>query len=326
VCGMPPPSSGGIAVAQALGMLETFDLAAQRPTGINENGGKPTVQGVHLIAEAQRLAFADRNVYVADTDFVALPGRGVASMIDKAYLRQRAALISPSRSLGTAVPGTFTMPTAMGTHAQDGNGTSHVTVVDAKGNVAVLTTTIESSMGSFHMTNGFLLNNELTDFSAAPSDAVGPIANRVQPLKRPRSSMAPTLVFKANADGSRGDFLMGTGSPGGAAIILYVTKTVVAALDWGLDAQQATSLVNFGSANGATTFIGGEHPAINAANTGNDEPLVTGLRALGHTISLNAQPSGVSTIIRTTVNGKAALVGAADPRREGIALGDGVAP
>jgi gamma-glutamyltranspeptidase / glutathione hydrolase len=328
VCGMPPPSSGGIAVAQTLGMLENYDMSALRPVAPDVNGGKPTLQAVHLVSEAQRLAFADRNLYVADTDFVALPGRGVASLVDKTYLRQRAALINPARSMGTAVAGTFTgTATALGASANEGVGTSHVSIVDADGNALVLTTTVESSMGSYHMTRGFLLNNQLTDFSAAPTDAAGlPIANRIAPLKRPRSSMAPTLVFQRTADGSRGQLVMATGSPGGAAIILYVTKTVLGVLDWGLDAQQATSLVNFGSVNTSTTFVGGEHPNINAANNGDADALITGLRGLGHTTAVTAQPSGVSTITRGTVNGKTAWVGAADPRREGIALGDGAAP
>src|SRR5690606_12720728 len=136
-------------------------------------------------------------------------------------------------------------------------------------------------MGSYHMTQGFLLNNQLTDSSSTPTDSAGlPVANRVEAGKRPRSSMAPTLVFKKAADGSLGEFLMGTGSPGGGTIIQYVVKTVVGALDWGLDAQQATSMIDFGASNSATTSLGGEHPNINTANGGADHPLITGLRAL----------------------------------------------
>ena len=185
-----------------------------------------------------------------------------------------------------------------------------------------MTTTVESSMGSFHMAKGFLLNNQLTDFSFDPSDSNGPIANRVGPLKRPRSSMAPTLVFAKAADGSQGDLVMATGSPGGAAIIQFVVKTLVSALDWGMNAQQATSMVNFGAANSATTGIGGEHPAINATSNGANDTLVTALRGMGHTVSVAAQSSGTSTIINTT----AGLFGGADPRREGLVLGDGVKP
>jgi gamma-glutamyltranspeptidase/glutathione hydrolase len=177
------------------------------------------------------------------------------------------------------------------------------------------------------MTQGFILNNQLTDFDAAPTDAQGnPIANRVAPLKRPRSSMAPTLVFRMNADGSRGDFHMGTGSPGGATIIQYVVKTLVGALDWNLDAQQATSMIDFGAANSPTTNVGGEHPNVTAANNGANDPLVTGLRALGHTVSVSAQSSGIGTVIRVQANGAPALQGGADPRREGLALGDAITP
>ena len=324
VCGMGPPSSGGIAVAQTLGILENFDLAATPPTLVNEEGGKPSVLGVHLVSEAERLAYADRNRYVADTDFVSLPGLGVSSMIAKDYLRSRAALISTTRSMGTAVAGTFTGGAALGSSITEGNGTSHVSIVDRFGNVAVLTTTIEAGMGSFHFTRGFLLNNQLTDFSFDPSDASGPIANRIQANKRPRSSMAPTLVFNRAADGSRGDFLMATGSPGGAAIIQFVVKTLVSAIDWKLDAQQATSMVNFGAANSPTTGVGGEHPSIDIGNNGLNDPLLNGLRSLGHTVSFAAQSSGVSTIIKVQrPGGGTALVGGADPRREGIALGDG---
>ena len=136
-------------------------------------------------------------------------------------------------------------------------------------------------MGSFRMTRGFLLNNQLTDFSIPATDASGPIANRVGPGKRPRSSMAPTIVFAKAADGSRGDFVMGTGSPGGATIIQFVAKTLVGVLDWGLNAQQATAMVNFGSANTATTNVGGEHPNVDATNNGDNDPLVKGLRATG---------------------------------------------
>ena len=320
VCGMGPPSSGGIAVAQTLGILENFDMsaAANVPTLINAEGGKPSVQGVHLVSEAQRLAYADRDKYVADTDFVSLPGSGVSSMIAPAYLKSRAAMISTSKSMGTAVAGTFLNALALGSSATEGKGTTHMSLVDKYGNVVVMTTTIESGMGSFHFTRGFLLNNQLTDFSFDPSDASGPIANRVEALKRPRSSMAPTLVFNKAADGSRGDFLMATGSPGGAAIIQFVVKTVVSAIDWKLDVQQATSMVNFGAANSPTTSVGGEHPSIDVSNSGLNDPLLVGLRSLGHTVSFAAQSSGVSTVIKTS----AGLVGGADPRREGIALGD----
>jgi gamma-glutamyltranspeptidase / glutathione hydrolase len=323
VCGMGPPSSGGIAVAQTLGILEKFNLAAAVPTLVNAEGGKPSVQGVHLVSEAERLAYADRNKYVADTDFVPLPGNGISSMLSSSYLASRAALITTTTSMGSATAGVFPASPAAGISAAEGNGTSHISIVDKFGNVVVMTTTIESGMGSFHFTGGFLLNNQLTDFSFAPTDTVGPIANRIEALKRPRSSMAPTLVFNKAADGSRGDFLMATGSPGGAAIIQFVVKTLVSAIDWGLDAQQATSMVNFGASNTPTTGVGGEHPSIDVSNNGLNDPLLVGLRNLNHTVSFAAQSSGVSTIIKKQqLSGPPVLVGGADPRREGIALGD----
>ena len=324
VCGMGPPSSGGIAVAQTLGILDNFDLAANGPTVVNAEGGKPSVMGVHLVSEAERLAYADRNKYVADTDFVALPGSGVDSLLNRDYLKGRALLISTTKSMGTAVAGVFPNASLQGSSATEGKGTSHMSIVDKFGNVLVMTTTIESGMGSFHFTRGFLLNNQLTDFSFDPSDASGPIANRVAALKRPRSSMSPTIVFNKVADGSRGDFLMATGSVGGANIIQFVVKTVVSAVDWKLDAQQATSMVNFGASNSATTGVGGEHPAIDVSNSGLNDPLLVGLRSLGHTVSFAAQTSGVGTIIKTLPvgGGSPVLVGGADPRREGIVLGD----
>lgn len=332
VCGMPPPSSGGIAVAQTLGMLETFYLAGFAPTAMDTEGGRPSVLGVHLVTEAQRLAYADRNKYVADTDFIALPGANTTAnasgnpfdaLIAKDYLRGRAKLIRLDQSMGVATAGVFAGSVAGGSSAAEGVGTTHMTIVDKDGNVAVMTTTVESSMGSFRMTRGFLLNNQLTDFSFQPSDAQGLIANRVAPLKRPRSSMAPTLVFAKATDGSRGDFVMGTGSSGGAPIIQFVIKTLVGALDWGLDAQQATSMINFGAGNSATTGIGGEHPnVVKTAANGADDPLVSGLRALGHTVNLAAQSSGTGTVIKTQVGGVTTYVGGADPRREGLVLGD----
>ncbi len=314
VCTMAPPSSGGIAIAQSLGILGQFNLAQYAPTNPANEGGVPSVMGVHLVSEAERLAYADRDKYVADTDFVPLPAQGLASLLSPDYLQQRAGLINPDKSMGTAAAGDFG-PVPQGVDKTVEHGTTHFSVVDAYGNVVSMTTTVESSMGSFHMVNGFLLTNQLTDFSATPVDSTGqPVANRVAPGKRPRSTMAPTLVFKGNAPG---DFLMATGSPGGGAIIQYVMKTVVGALDWGLDAQQATSLVNFGAANSPTTGVDGSNTTLDLT------ALVTGLKAKGHTVSTAAQSSGVATIIRVTKDGKPLLQGGADPRREGIVLGDG---
>ena len=324
VCGMPPPSSGGLAVAQTLGVLENFDLSLHKPTDMDDNGGKPTAFGVHLVSEAQRLAYADRDRYVADTDFVPLPGGSPARMIDKTYLRQRASLINLTRSIGTAPAGD--LGPVMGLAVPSGeNGTTHISIVDGRGNVVSLTTTIESGFGAFHMTRGgFLLNNQLTDFSAAPTDAGGlPIANRVAAGKRPRSSMAPTLVFRSDSTGARGEFRMATGSPGGATIIQYVGKTLVGVLDWGMDAQQATSMIDFGAANNPNTNVGSEHPNVNLANGGNNDALITGLRALGHTVNTAAQSSGIGTIVRrSNTAGFFYYEGGADPRREGVVLGD----
>ncbi|WP_305806648.1 gamma-glutamyltransferase [Stenotrophomonas sp. YIM B06876] len=314
VCTMSPPSSGGIAIAQSLGILGQFNLAQYAPTNPANEGGVPSVMGVHLVSEAERLAYADRDKYVADTDFIPLPAQGLASLLAPDYLKQRAALINPDKSMGTAAAGDFG-PVPLGVDKTVEHGTTHLSVVDAYGNVVSMTTTVESSMGSFHMVEGFLLTNQLTDFSANPVDGSGqPIANRVAPGKRPRSTMAPTLVFKGSAPG---DFVMATGSPGGGAIIQYVMKTVVGALDWGLDAQQATSLVNFGASNSPTTGVDGSNTTLDLT------ALVAGLKAKGHTVSTAAQSSGVATIMRVTKDGKTQLQGGADPRREGIVLGDG---
>ncbi len=315
ICTMSPPSSGGIAIAQALGILENFDLAKYGPTNPTNEGGVPSVMGVHLVSEAERLAYADRDKYVADTDFIPLPGKGVSTMLDKAYLKQRAAMISPDgKSMGVTTAGNLG-DVPLGVDKTVEKGTTHFSIVDAYGNVVSMTSTVESSMGSYHMVGGFLLTNQLTDFSAQPADTAGvPIANRVAPGKRPRSTMAPTLVFKGTQPG---DFVMATGSPGGGTIIQYVLKTVVGALDWGLDAQQATSLVNFGATNSATTNVDGANTALDLTG------LISGLQAKGHTVSNGAQSSGVSTIMRVNRNGQTKLEGGVDPRREGIVLGDG---
>jgi gamma-glutamyltranspeptidase / glutathione hydrolase len=329
VCGMPPPSSGGLAVAQTLGILETFDLSLNKPTAIDMNGGKPTANGVHLVSEAERLAYADRDKYVADVDFVPLPGGSPARMIDKTYLRQRAGLISLTKSLGTAPPGDLG-PVSLGVAGPGSeNGTTHISVADGRGNVVTLTTTVESAFGAYHMTKGgFLLNNQLTDFSAAPTDATGAlIANRVAAGKRPRSSMSPTLVFRSKSDGSMGEFRMATGSPGGATIIQYVAKTLIGVIDWGLDAQQATSMVDFGASNNPATNVGSEHPNVDITTVGGvvgaNDALISGLRALGHTVNTAQQSSGLSTILkRSNPQGDYYYEGGADPRREGVVLGD----
>jgi gamma-glutamyltranspeptidase / glutathione hydrolase len=317
ICGMPPPSSGGIAVAATLGILEHFPMNEHQPTDMDRNGGKPSVMGVHLISEAERLAYADRDKYVADTDFVPLPGGTPNTLLNSAYLAQRAALISEQRSMGTAKPGEFgaspSTPAPVPEH-----GTSQVSVVDSQGNAAALTTTVESQFGSFHMVDGFILNNQLTDFSAEPVGPDGiPVPNRVEPGKRPRSTMAPTLIFEKSGAG-RGPLFATLGSPGGAVIIQFVVKTVVGISDWGMDPQQAVGMVDFGAANTPKTNVGGEHPNIDPTDNGDHDPLVQGLRKLGHQVDLADQSSGLSAIVR----GSPGWTGGADPRREGLVMGD----
>ncbi len=179
IVAMPGPSSGGITVASTMGILSNFDLPAMGPTDVNRDGGRPNPAAVHLVDEAERLAYADRDKYIADPDFIPLPGRGVATMLDPAYLKQRAALIRPNTSLGEAQPGNLG-DVPLGSYPGTEHGTSHITVADRYGNVATMTTTVESAFGSFHMVDGFILNNQLTDFSAEPRDASGALlANRV---------------------------------------------------------------------------------------------------------------------------------------------------
>jgi len=322
ICGMPPPTSGGITVASAMGILENFDLPAMAPTNVDGEGGEPQVQAVHLISEAERLAYADRDKYVADTDFVPLPGGTWDTLLNKEYLASRAALIDPDHSMGTALPGEFGEE-PQGTDTTEEHGTNHFTIVDAQGNVVSATTTVEGSMGSYHMTHGFLLNNQLTDFSSSPVDSEGnPIANRVEPGKRPRSSMAPTVVFGLTDAGERGQFVMATGSPGGGTIPQYVVKALVGALDWGLNAQQASNLIDFGASNSPRTTVGGEHPNVDTSDGGINDPLIAGLQALGHQVSTGGQSSGVNSIMRVELDGRIVLAGGTDPRREGLVLGD----
>jgi gamma-glutamyltranspeptidase / glutathione hydrolase len=317
ICGMPTPSSGGVAVAATLGILQHFPMSDYPPTGVDLNGGRPSVMGVHLVSEAERLAYADRDKYVADTDFVGLPGGSLNTLIEPGYLGGRAALISPQHSMGSAKPGDFGMPTNVSPPGTE-HGTSHLSIIDSYGNAASFTTTVESPFGSFHMADGFVLNNQLTDFAAEPRDADGSlVANRVQPGKRPRSSMAPTLVFDSSPAG-RGALDAVVGSPGGSTIIQFVAKTLVAMLDWGLNPQQAVSLVDFGADNSPQTNVGGEDPEINTSDNGDHDPLVQGLRALGHQVNLAPQSSGLSAITRT----ESRWTGGADPRREGSVMGD----
>lgn len=304
VCGAPPPSSGGVAIAQMLGVLEIKDIAPFKPVD-----GQLTAQGIHLFSEAGRLAYADRDHYIADPAFAPLPGKGVAALVDKAYLAQRAALIG-ERSMGRASYGVpETLKLAWGKDsAIDKPSTSHLVAVDAYGGALSMTTSVEDAFGARQMVDGFLLNNQLTDFSFDSRDADGPIANRVQAGKRPRSAMSPTLVFKKGTK----DLVLATGSPGGATIINYVAKVLVGTLDWQLDVQQAISLPNIGSRNGPTELEKGRVAP----------DVIEQLKARGHQIRESEFNSGLQGIERRVVNGKAEWFGGADPRREGVVLGD----
>ena len=306
VCGMPPPSSGGIAVAQMLAMFETRDMRALAPTD-----GVPSADAVHLFSEVGRLAYADRNRYAADTDFVPLPGRGLPGLIDKAYLAKRAALIG-DKSMGEAPAGN---PPGMETawlwgkdNAIETPSTSHMVVVDSHGAGLSMTTTVEDAFGSRQMVDGFILNNQLTDFSFSARDKDGPVANRVEPGKRPRSAMSPTIVF----DTKTGKLVLAVGSPGGPAIINYVAKTLVGTLYWGLNMQQAIALPNFGSRNGPTEIEAGRFP----------QATVDALKARGHKVQQTEQNSGLHGIMRMSIHGEPWWFGGADPRREGVAKGD----
>jgi gamma-glutamyltranspeptidase/glutathione hydrolase len=310
VCGFPPPSSGHLAVMQILGLLERSAPVAQPLDAAR----LPSADWLHLYTEAARLAYADRALYVADPDFVAAPAGRWTSLLDDAYLKQRATLVG-AHSMGSAAPGA---PAGAATSAfapqapQVETGTSHISIVDAQGRAVAMTTTIEDVFGARLMSDGgsglaggFLLNNELTDFSFAPADAQGrPIANRVQPGKRPRSSMSPMLVFSARD----GRLAMSLGSPGGAAIIHFTAKTLVGTLDWGLDAQRAIDLPNFGSFNGPTVLERGRFPPAT----------VEALRVRGHTVNEIEMTSGLQAIQRTPTGWH----GGADPRREGVVRGE----
>jgi gamma-glutamyltranspeptidase/glutathione hydrolase len=296
VCSMPPPSSGGIAVLQILGVLQRFDM---------KSIGSSALMSAHLFSEAGRLAYADRSAYVADPDFVApLP-----ALLDRGYLRERSQLIQLDASIGRASagkpPATAAGNGAFGEDdALEFPSTSHVSIVDRYGNAVAMTTTIENAFGSRLMTaGGFLLNNELTDFSFVPVRDGRPVANRVEGGKRPRSTMAPTIAYDA-----RGRVALVVGSPGGAAIINYVAKTLIGVLDWGLDPQAAVDLPNIGSRNGPVDLERGTSAAA----------LAPKLNALGDATRIVDQTSGLQLIVRVPGGWR----GAADPRREGTVRGD----
>jgi len=296
VCGIGAPSSGEITVGAVLKMIEPFPQ-------IEGAAALMSAPALHVIAEAEKLAFADRNRYVADPDFVSIP----SGLMDDAYLAERRKLIDPEKAMDKAEPG---LPPGLAkktfgidfTHEVP--GTTQISIIDADGNALSMTATIESAFGSHLWAAGFLLNNELTDFSFIPADETGAVvANAVAGGKRPRSSMAPTIVLDP-----QGTPEIVTGSPGGSQIILYVVKTLVGILDWGLNAQQAAALPNFGSQGGpflieyAPYFV---WPAFD-------------LTAYGHVIGNRTMTSGIHTIVRK--DGR--LEGGADPRREGVALAD----
>ena len=308
ICGFPPPSSGQLAIGQILGMVG--HTQAQGPELAK---GQPSPDWLHRYTEASRLAFADRAQFVADPDFVSPPAGDWRSLLAPDYLLERSQLIGKQamKAAKAGQPGgqstSFApMPT------QTEYGTSHISVVDAQGRAVAMTSTIEAAFGSRRMVTtdparpgGFLLNNELTDFSLTPDDAQGrPIANRVEPGKRPRSSMSPTLVF----DKTTSQLLMSGGSPGGALIIHYTAKLLTGTLHWGLNAQQAIDLPNFGSLGGPALL-----EKSRFKSTTKDE-----LKALGHEVREIDMTSGLQAIERTP-NG---WFGGADPRREGVVLGD----
>jgi gamma-glutamyltranspeptidase/glutathione hydrolase len=293
VCGMGPPSSGAVAVQQILGILEPHDLPRMGPGA----------DAAHLFAEAGRLAYADRALYLGDPAFVPVPLPG---LIDRDYLAERARLVDPSRSMGRAKAGE--PPQRRGWLFAPGEGveygTSHISIIDGAGNAVSMTTTIEDGFGARIMTKGgFLLNNELTDFNFNPMEEGRPVANRVEPGKRPRSSMAPTIVFDAFDR-----LYVVTGSPGGSQIINYVAKTLVGLLDWRLDPQVAVDLPNMGSRNGPTELERGTEA----------EGWRAALEAKGHEVRAIDMTSGIQAIVVTPQG----LLGGADSRREGVAVGD----
>ena len=292
LCGMGPPSAGATTVFAIMGMLEGFDLKTM---------GRDNVMSWHVIAEAMRLAYADRDAYVADPAFSRVPVHG---LLDADYLASRAALIRPERSMGRAEPG---VPPGLNEphgaqSAIEHPATTHLVVADREGNAVSMTTSIEFVFGSKIFVNGYLLNNQMTDFSLEPVDAAGrPVANRVEAGKRPRSSMSPMLVFKDERP------VLAVGAPGGSAIINYVAKTLVGALLWGMDIQAAIELPNMGSRNRATEIERGTKLTATAAT----------LKAMGHEVREVDFPSGLHGVMWTPDG----LEGGADPRREGHAMG-----
>ena len=283
VCGMPPPSSGGIVILQVLELIEPFDIWRDQPD---------SVRVLHLIAEASRLAFADRDRYIADPAFVPVP---VAGLLSPAYIAERRILMSEDRSMGTVGPG---LPPGYVER-----GTSHISIVDRWGNAVSFTTTIEASFGAQIMVRGFLLNNELTDFSALPEAGGKPVANRVEPGKRPRSSMSPTLILDRDRK-----LFAALGSAGGSRIIGDTLQTVIGVLDWDLSMQAAIALPRIISANGPVELEAGTPLAAQA----------DALRDLGHQVQVRPHDGGLSGVRRSGDGWE----GGADPRRDGVAKGE----
>jgi gamma-glutamyltranspeptidase/glutathione hydrolase len=281
VCGMPPPSSGGVAVLQMLALLEPFELHREPPN---------SARALHLIAEASRLAFADRVRYLGDPDFVDVPVRG---LLAPAYIAERRKLISPDRSIGP-------QPVEPGYPER---GTSHVTIVDRVGNAVAFTSTIEATFGSQAMVRGFFLNNELTDFAAVPETDGRLHANRVQGGKRPRSSMAPTFVFDRTAR-----LVAALGSAGGARIIGDTLQALIGLLDWNLSMQDAIDLPRVTNLTGVTELE--DAAAIRG--------MAERLRGLGHQVQLRRHEGGLAGIRRQGTG----LDGGADKRRDGVARGE----
>ncbi|MGJ8603262.1 MAG: gamma-glutamyltransferase [Marivita sp.] len=292
VCGMGPPSSGALTLGQILGMLDGYDLAALGPD---------SAEAWRLIGDASRLAFADRGVYMADTDFVPMPTKG---LVAPAYLQERGQLLQGDDALPEVSAGSPEWDHAM-LLAPDESlelpSTSHISIVDSYGNALSMTTTIENGFGSRLFVRGFLLNNELTDFSFRTHADGRPIANRLEPGKRPRSSMAPTIVL---TDGVPSLVI---GSPGGSRIIGYVTQAIIAHVDWGMDVQQAVAMPHL-----VNRF--GTYDVEEGTTAADLEPALT---ALGYEVSVRGLNSGLHAIAIADT-----LTGGADPRREGIALGE----
>ncbi len=291
VCGMGPPTSGGLTVIQILKLLEPFDMASLRPL---------SPKAAHLFTQAARLAYADRNSHIADPDFYNVP---IRKLTDSSYLSERSRLINPRADMGRAFSGIKgCAPLAQNGGAVEHPSTTHLSIVDKNGNAVSMTTSIEKAFGSGLMTGGFLLNNQLTDFSFSEFGENGClIANRVESGKRPRSSMSPTIVFDKD-----GRLRLLIGSPGGSRIINYVARTVVAVLDWGLDVQAAIGLPHYVNRNGETELELGTKA----------ERLAPALKKLGHKVKITELTSGLHGIEFTP----GGIRGGADPRREGISL------